>query len=75
MKKESEKGKKAPSNAAPYSVREPIRLQALGSVARFLRNSAFILINDRDTNDTNFFGNAPDVGGLRNVLRSRQKDA
>ncbi len=28
-----------------------------------------------DTNDTNFFGNPPGVGGLLNVLRSRQKDA
>ena len=28
-----------------------------------------------DAKVTNFFGNPPGIGGLRNVLRSRQKDA
>jgi hypothetical protein len=30
-------------------------------------------IDTNDTNVTNFIGNPPGVGGLRNVLRSRQK--
>jgi hypothetical protein len=46
-KKSSGEQQRRSSYATPHYVRERIRLHTLGSVASYLENRAFILINDR----------------------------